>query len=128
ALEASAALQLPFSWIWMPLVALALRPLIFASTRTTSPFCVKLTVPLTELPFVGARTAVADCFLLKKLLVPLQLASSTDPQIRIQTDFIDPDLHRPARTARTGGGFSTRLARCQMRSCRRIASRAGALP
>jgi hypothetical protein len=88
ALEASAALQLPFSWIWMPLVALALRPLIFASTRTTSPFCVKLTVPLTELPFVGARTAVADCFLLKKLLVPLQLASSTDPQIRIQTDFI----------------------------------------
>src|SRR5258708_4332674 len=88
----------------MPLVPLGLRPFTLASTNTMSPFWVKFTVPLTELPLVGARTAVADCFLLKILLPPLQAASTTLPQIKIQTDFIafSRVLHRAGapKTAR----------------------------
>src|SRR5258706_7259721 len=72
----------------MPLVPLGLSPFTLVSTSPTSPFWMKLRVPLTELPLAGASTAVADCFLLKKLLPPLQPASSTQPPIKIQTDFI----------------------------------------
>src|SRR3954467_4094331 len=91
--------------MWIPLAESGFNPFTLASTRTMSPFCVKLTVPLTELPLVGASTAVADCFLLKKSLVALQPATNTKPQIKIHADFISFSryLHWP------------RLARAQNR-------------
>src|SRR5579859_80923 len=56
----SPELQSPFSCTWKPCVAPGLSPVRLARTCTTSPSCVKVTVPFVPLPFVGSRFATAD--------------------------------------------------------------------
>src|SRR3954468_676237 len=91
-----------------------------------SPFCVKLTVPLTELPLVGGSPAVADCFLLKRSLVALQPATNTKPQTKIQTDFISLSryLHWLRQATTKHAGFSIRSGRCQISYPKSIADTA----
>src|SRR5712664_917970 len=55
----SPELQSPASWIWKPCSWPGTSPLTLPVTRTTSPTCVKLTVPPALLPLVGSTFAVA---------------------------------------------------------------------
>src|SRR6267142_4130407 len=55
----SPELQSPASWMWKPCSCPGFKPLTSATTRTLSPVCVKVAVPLALLPFVGCRLAVA---------------------------------------------------------------------
>src|SRR5215510_10904887 len=55
----SPELQSPASWMWKPNSPFGRRPLTLATTCTLPLRCSKVTVPLTVLPLVGSRFAVA---------------------------------------------------------------------
>ena len=59
ALLASAALQSPFSWMWMACTLLGVKPPISPVRCTPSPIGVTLSRPLTRLPEAEARLTMA---------------------------------------------------------------------
>src|SRR3982751_5905814 len=59
ALMPSPELQSPASWMWKPCCWFGRRPLTSATTRTLSPTCVNMTLPVVLLPLVGSRSALA---------------------------------------------------------------------
>ena len=60
ALLASAALQSPFSWMWMAWVLLGARPPISPRRCTPSPIGIAVSLPLTRLAEAEARLTVAE--------------------------------------------------------------------